>query len=109
MTWDRRFALVIACFPLVAFFVAAVAELQAGGRVTTVALRMIPLIIGINAFVMLWAVGSSDTISRAMTMVSIGVACSGAFIEYSRRSSSVWVACGGLFLASLWMMNRPIA
>jgi hypothetical protein len=108
MTWDKRLALVVACFPLVAFFIAAVAELRAGGRVSAVVLRMIPLVIGINAFVMVWAVETSNTISRAMTMVSIGVACSGAFFEYSRRSSSRWVACGGLFLACLWMLNRPI-
>jgi len=108
MTWDKRVALVISCFPLVAFFIATVAELRAGGRVSTVVLRMIPPVIGINGFVMLWAIETSDTISRAMTVVSIGVACSGAFIGYSRRSSSIWVACGGLFLASLWMLNRPI-
>jgi hypothetical protein len=36
-------ALVVACFPLIAFFIAAVAELRAGGRVSTVVLRMIPL------------------------------------------------------------------
>ena len=106
MTWDKRLALIVVCFPLAAFFIASVAELRAGGGVFTVVRRMIPLVIGTVAFVMLWAVDPSNTMIRVMAMVSIGVACSGAFIGYSRRSSSTWVACGGLFLAALWTLNR---
>lgn len=105
MTWDKRLALVVASLPLLAFFLATVSELRAGGRVSTVVVRMIPPLIGMNGFVMLWAVQSSDTINHAMTMVSLTVASSGAFIRYSRRSSSLLVACGGLLLAALWVLN----
>ena len=104
MRWDKRVALVVASLPLLAFFLATVSELRAGGRVSTVIVRMIPPLIGMNAFVMLWAVQSSETINRAMTVVSLTVASSGAFIRYSRRRPLL-VACGGLLLAALWVLN----
>ena len=104
MTWDKTLALAVACLPLAAFFVALVAELHAGGLM--VVLRTIPLIIGMNAFVMFWAANWSETTSHVMTMVSVAVAGSPAFIPYSRRSSSVWVACGGVILVLLWAGNQ---
>jgi hypothetical protein len=51
---------------------------------------------------------SSLTLSRAMTMVSAVIACSGVFVSFSRRSSAVWIACGGLLLAFSWMFNRIV-
>ncbi len=113
----KQLVLVAAFLPLLAFCVAGVTELRAQ-RSTAEKLRsLIPIILGIAVFglslspqgIFQVTPSSSVTLSRVMTMVSAVVACSGVFVGFSRRSSAVWVACGGLLLAFFWMFNRILA
>ena len=109
--------LVVLFFPLVAFCVAGVGELRATTNAAAKLRSLVPLILGIAVFgislapqsVFQVTPSSSITLSRVMTMISAIIACSGVFILYSRRSSAVWVACGGLVLAFSWMFNRVLA
>jgi hypothetical protein len=113
-----KFLLLVAFFfPLVAFCIAGVGELRSTTNAVAKLRGLVPVILGIAVFGISLAPqfvfevtpSSSITLSRAMTMISAIIACSGAFIVYSRRSSSVWVACGGLVLAFSWMFNRVLA
>ncbi|PYV35253.1 MAG: hypothetical protein DMG22_02955 [Acidobacteria bacterium] len=63
---------------------------------------LVPLFFPLAAFCSVW-------LSRAMTMVSAVIACSGVFLPYSRRATGVWVACGSLMLALLWMFDVVVA
>lgn len=96
---------ILAClfFPLVAFFVAGVLELRSNRSRKAKLCSLVPIILGIAAFGVSWApevIASSWTASgRAMAMVFAVIACSGAFINYSQRVSSVLIALGGLELA----------
>ena len=112
----KQFALVVVFLPLIAFCVAAVTEFR-GRRGNAERLRsFIPIILGIATFalfvspqaILQLSPASSLALGRVMTMVSAVVACSGVFVSFSRRSSAVWVACGGLFLAFFWMFNRTL-
>jgi len=103
-------------FPLFGFCVAAVNELRSpGGRVQKVR-SLTPIVLGIAAFALSLnpqallhvAPDSSVTLSRVMTMFSALIACSGVFVTYARRSSAIWVACGGLVLALGWMFERVV-
>jgi len=104
-------------FPLVAFCLAGVTEIRSQKTGTEKFRNLVPIVLGIIAFGLLFGPGwfipvtpeTSVTVSRVMTMVSAVVACSGAFITYSRRSSGIWMACGGLLLALVWMFNRTLA
>jgi hypothetical protein len=103
-------------FPLLAFCVAGVNELRSKRSGPEKLRSLIPIILGFAAFglslnpqgLLQVTPNSSVTLSRVMTMFSAVVACSGVFITYSRRSSAVWVACGGLVLALGWMFERVV-
>jgi len=78
--------------------------------------NLIPVVLGIAAFglslnpqgLLHVTPNSSVTLGRLMTMFSAMIACSGIFITYARRSSAVWISCGGLVLAFSWMFNRVV-
>jgi hypothetical protein len=50
---------------------------------------------------------SSHILVRCMTLLSIIVGGSGAFIGYSRKSSSILMAVAGLILALCWVLSQP--
>jgi hypothetical protein len=108
--------LVFLFFPLLAFCIAATAELQSESNRKEKVWNLIPIVLGIMAFGLSLdpqrflhvTAASSITLSRIMTLVSAAIASSGTYMSYSRRSSSVWVAFGGLVLAFFWMFNRVL-
>ena len=113
----KQIAIVVLFFPPLAFCVAAVIELRSKRSVGEKFGSLIPIVLGVAAFGLalnpqwLFQVtpSSSVTLSRVMTMISAVIACSGVFVPYSRRTSAVWVACGGLLLSFIWMFNRILA
>lgn len=110
----KHLVLILAFFPLAAFGVAGLTELRSERRTAEKLRNLIPIVLGIAAFALSLnpqgllhvTPNSSVTLSRVMTLFSAVIACSGVFITYSRRSSGVWVASGGLLLALFWMFNR---
>jgi len=110
----KQFVLILAFFPLVAFCIAGVTELRSTGSGTEKLRSLIPVVMGIAAFglsvnphvFLRLTPDSSVLLSRVMTIISAAISCSGVFITYSRRSSAVWMACGGLLMALFWMFNR---
>jgi hypothetical protein len=110
----KLFAIMLALFPLVAFCIAGVTELRSTRSGTEKLRSLIPVAMGIAAFALSvnpqlflrLTPDSSVTLSRVMTIISAAISCSGVFITYSRRSSAVWMACGGLLMALCWMFNR---
>jgi hypothetical protein len=111
----KQVLIVIAFFPLVAFCIAAVIEVRSNSG-TMRLWKLVPILFGVAAFLLSLdpqsllrlTPASSVTVSRVMTIFSAIIACSGVFMIYSRRSSAVWVACGGLVLAFFWMFNRVV-
>jgi len=112
---DKQIALVLAFFPLVAFIIAAVTELRFSASNLTTIRNLLPPVLGIAAFWFLW---NPDAVfplprvaeiwfllSRVMAIFSAAIACSGVFIPYSQRSTSRWMACGGLVLALMWLFG----
>ncbi len=113
----KQLALVVMFFPLLAFGLAGLIELRSRRTGVEKLRSFIPIVLGLAAFGLLFGPGwfidvtpeASLTISRVMTMVSAVIACSGVFVSYSRKASAVWVACGGLLLAFVWMFDRTLA
>ena len=113
----KHVALVVMFFPLLAFCVAGVIEVRSQRTGIEKFRSLIPIVLGIAAFGLLFGPGwlldvtpqSSVTLSRTMTLACAVIACSGVFVSFSRRTSAVWVACGGLVLAFFWMFNRVLA
>lgn len=110
----KQLLAVVMFLPLFAFIIAGVMELRSDGGLPHRLGRLIPVILGLTAFVLLFnplgflrvTPSSSITLCRAMTMACAVIACSGAFIAYSRRASSALIASGGLMLALVWMFNQ---
>jgi hypothetical protein len=110
---DKQIAIVLAFFPLVAFIIAAVTELRFCTTNLATIRNLIPSVLGIAAFWFLWnpdavfprTVDNWFLLSRVMAIFSAAIACSGVFIPYSRRSTSRWMAGGGLVLALIWVFN----
>ena len=108
--------LVVMFFPLVAFVIAGITELRSDRSLGQKLGILLPITLGIAAFVLSFnpqgflhvTASSSMTLSRVMTMLCAAIACSGSFILYSRRLSSVLVALGGLVLAFDWMFNQVV-
>ena len=106
--------LVAVFFPALAFSIAGVTELRSSRAGKEKLCSLIPIVLGIVVFgfslnpqwLLPLTPNSSVTLSRVMTMLSAMLACSGVFVTYSRQSTAVWVASGGLFLALFWMFNR---
>jgi hypothetical protein len=103
-------------FPLLAFLLAGLVELRSESSLARRLGKLIPIVLGVAAFVLSFnpqglvhvTPSSSTTLSRVMTIVCAVIACSGAFVAYSRRLSSVLMALGGLVLAFGWMFNRVV-
>ncbi len=112
----KQLLMLVMFFPLLAFCIAGALELRSKRKVAEKLVRLIPIVLGIAAFLLSFnpqgafhvTPGGSITLSRIMTMFSSVIACSGVFIVYSRRSTSVWMACGGLVLAFFWMFSRVV-
>jgi hypothetical protein len=104
-------------FPAVAFCVAALLEFRPGRERSTNLVAMAVVALGLADFGLLWdpwglvrlTPDASIWLSRAMTLLSASIGCSGVFMPYSRRASGVLVACGGLALTCFWMFNRVVA
>jgi hypothetical protein len=113
----KQVALVAMFFPLLAFGLAGIIEIRSQKTGIEKFRTLIPVLLGVAAFGLLfgpsWLLDvtpqSFITLSRAMTLASAVIACSGVFVSFSRRASAVWVACGGLVLAFFWMFNRILA
>ena len=114
----KQVVLVLMFFPLAAFCLAGVIEIRSSRSGIAKVRSLVPIALGIAAFGLLFgpaawfiepAPGAWPTISRVMTIVSAVIASSGVFISYSRRASAIWVACGGLLLALVWMFNRTLS
>ena len=113
----KRLLLVLWFFPLLAFCIAAIAELRSRAERFDKVRNLIPEVLGIAAFGLSIHPGrllpltpaSSYILSHVMTLFSAVIACSGVFITYSRRSSAVWVALGGLVLTVVWMFDIILA
>jgi len=108
--------LVILYLSILAFFIAGGIEL-ASNRSRAEKLRCsIPIILGIASLFLLFeqepifvaTPSLYQTFRLVMMIFSAIIACSGVFIIYSRRSSSILVACGGLLLTFLWMFSRIV-
>jgi len=106
-------ALAVWLLPLLAFAAAGLAELRSAESAPRTLRNVIPPILGIAVFAFSFNPGgivyvtpeSSVSLSRWMTLLSAAIACSGVFITYSHRRSSVWIGCGGLMLAFIWSFN----
>jgi len=101
---------------ILAFFIAGGIEL-ASNRSRAAKLRCsIPIILGIASFFLnfeqyvVYNLTPSlyETFRLVMTILSAIIACSGLFITYSRRSSTILVACGGLLVTFMWMFSRIV-
>ena len=111
----KQTMLVLALLPLLAFLVAGVAELRSNRKLAGKLSSLVPVVLGIAAFgfsfnpeiFLALTPSSSVTLSRVMTLFSALIACSGSFVPYSRRSSSVLIAAGGLLTAFFWMFFGP--
>jgi hypothetical protein len=113
----KQAAIVVLFFPLLAFCLAGAIEMRSDKDPMQKFTSLIPIVLGVIAFGLWFGPGwllqitpeSSVTLSRIMTMVSAIIACSGVFVSFSRRTSAMWVASGGLVLAFFWMFNRILA
>jgi hypothetical protein len=113
----KQAVMVIMFFPAVAFCAAAVLEFRSVRQRSTKLVALAVVALGLADFGLLWdpwgvvrlTPDASVWLSRAMTMLSASIGCSGVFLPYSRRASGVWVACGGLALTCFWMFNRVVA
>lgn len=109
----KTFFLMAWFFPLLAFCIAARMELRSAGPLKRKLRHLIPILLGIATLafsihpgrLVTLTPGSSVQLSRAMTMFSALISSSAVFIKYSRSSTGVWVALGGLVLTAVWMVN----
>lgn len=112
----KQVAIVVMFFPLLAFCLAGFIEIRSQRTGIEKFRSVIPVVLGIGAFAILFGPGwllpvtpeSSITLSRVMTLASAIISCSGVFVSFSRRTSAVWMACGGLVLVFFWMFNRVL-
>lgn len=103
-------------FPLFAFCFAAVTELRSDKKRGEKSLSLIPIVLGLVVYGFAWGplrlfhvTLPSPLSGRVMALISAFIASSGAFISYSRRSSSILVALGGLEITFIYMFfNEPI-
>jgi hypothetical protein len=112
----REFELILTFIPLLAFIGAGLMELRSGISRTEKMRNCIPIVLGLVAFGISFdplalprvTPSSSVTLSHAMTIFCAALACSGVFITYSRKSSAILVACAGVILAYVWMLNYVV-
>ena len=107
----KQLLAVLMFLPVFAFLIAGLMEMRSDRTFTQRLGKVIPVILGLGAFVLSLdpqvflhvTPASSVTLSRVMTLFSALIACSGAFVNYSRRASSVFMAIGGMLMAFLWI------
>src|SRR6266542_4101324 len=107
-------ALLLVFFPLLAFIVVGAIELPASRTAGDLLRRLVPPLLGIAALGPIWNPGAvgvvtpeeSEGLSYILVLVASVVACSGVFVTYSRRSSGVWMALGGLTLVFVSLSAR---
>jgi hypothetical protein len=97
------FAWLFVLLPGLAFCTAAVIELRSDRKLGTRVLCLLPVLIGLSLYGSLWSpeplhLPAFLTIAndRFVTLIAATVACSGAFINFSKRASSILIALGGL-------------
>jgi hypothetical protein len=98
-------------FPLIAFLAAGVIELRSGKRPAEKILSLVSVLLGILVYGLFWAPEflPGFTVGNWLTFSAAAVASSGAIIPYSRRSSSILVAVGGLYLVFIGIFfAKPI-
>jgi hypothetical protein len=98
-------------FPLIAFLIAGVIELRSGKRAAEKILSLTSVLLGILVYGLFLAPGflPGFTVGNWLIFSAAAVASSGAIIPYSRRSSSVLVAIGGLELVFIGIFfAKPI-
>jgi hypothetical protein len=98
-------------FLLIAFLIAGVIELRSEKRLAEKILSLIPVLLGILVYGLFWAPEFSPglVVGNWLTLSAAAVASSGAIIPFSRRSSSVLVAVGGLELVFIGIFfAKPI-
>jgi hypothetical protein len=107
-------AIIFVFFPLLAFVIAGATELRTSRAIGDLLRRVGPAVLGIaTLYVAVYprTVGvvtpeGSEALSHLLVMVAAFVACSGVFISYSRRSSGIWIALGGLTLIFVSLYSR---
>ena len=107
-------ALLLLFFPLVSFLVVAVTELLATSTVSNLVRRLVPPSLGTAALALVWNPGmfgvvTSEGLARLsyiLVLLASIVSCSGVFFTFSRRSSGVWMAIGGLTLVFVSLFAR---
>lgn len=107
---------ILIVFPLFAFCFAAITELRSSESPWKKSLALAPIVFGLVVYGFAWGPFrllhipfASPVGGRMMAMFSALVACSGAFVGYSRRRSSVLIALGGLELMFVYIFfNEPI-
>lgn len=104
---------IVVFFPLVAFVVAAATELGASRAIGDLRRLVAPFVgiavLGLDlnpGIVGVATPEASEVLSHVLVMVASVVSCSGVFVTYSRRSSAIWVALGGLTLVFVSMFAR---
>lgn len=112
--------IVVGLFPPLAFCLAGILEYRSQESLPTRLYRLIPISMGLAAFVLALGAAidfagflrvtphSSVVLSLVMQAVSCIIACSGRFIKYSRHLSAFLVAGGGLVLAVIWMFDYDV-
>jgi hypothetical protein len=103
----KRFEIALTFIPLIALVIAASTELRFGRNWPAKLSSITPILFGLAAFGIsirpdMLPHATPDSIyllSRIMTLFSACIACSGVFINYSRKSSAILVAFAGLLLA----------
>jgi len=102
--------------PVLAFCAAGIIELRASVSAAAKATRLLPIVLGTVAYGISWrpelalpaAVSSTFAFDKAATLFFSAIACSGAFISYSRRASAILIAVGSLFIEFLWVfLSHP--
>jgi hypothetical protein len=107
-------AFIVVVFPLLAFVVVGWTELRASRAAGDLLRRLVPPLLGVAALGLIWnpaAVGvvtaeESEGLSYILVLVASVVACSGVIVTYSRRSSGIWMALGGLTLVFVSLSAR---
>jgi FtsH-binding integral membrane protein len=109
----RQPVLVALTVSALAFCIAGTTELRSKRDLSEKVRCLIPVALGIAAFgliLLTWfflmTPSSSDILSWVMTIFYLAIATSAAFVRYSRKSTSILMALGGILMAVFWLINR---
>jgi hypothetical protein len=110
------FPLLVVSFPGLAFCMAGVIELRSERKLAARMLCLVPVLLGLGLYASLW---SPEPLhlpeflrianERFVTLIAATVACSGAFITFSKKTSSILIALGGLEMVFVSIFfSKPI-